>query len=72
MSHGEICRQPAPDNLQYEYSFTFQFAHIILLGIVSYSLRNAFCTVEVFVLHTVQLVASKLPVNSAVCDKAFT
>ncbi len=51
--------------------FHFSFL-IIFLGIVSYSLRNVFCTAELFLLYSVQLVASKLPVEIALFDKALT
>ncbi len=45
--------------------------HIFFSGIIRHWLKNYFCATKVVLLHALQLVASKLPVKVASCDKAL-
>ncbi len=71
MSHEAIYRQQAPGNLYQENSFIFQISHYfpgdskLKLQLVSLVLPK--CS---FLVHALQLVASKLPENIALSDMA--
>ncbi len=73
MSHEAIYRQPVPGNLHEEKTFTIQCSYIFLGDheMMRHCLKNYSCAIKVALYHALQLVASKLPVKVASCDKAL-
>ena len=69
MSHEPIYRQPDPGNFKEEKPFTFKCSQIFLWVVRQCSKNYSFVTKVV--LQPLQLVASKLLVKVASCEKAL-